>query len=122
MTKPRTFALNDGFGDDFRVCLPLAQLQSVEQPAKLATGDNDRSNAIGRPLKRTVFKTTVEQPEAVVFPVQDFELVALAVAEHEKARRERVKTEAFLNESGQRVDGLTQIGGTASKIDALDSG
>jgi len=116
------FALNDRLSRDFGMRLPLAQFKSVEQPAKFAAGDGERSFMAVWPLERPAFETAIKQPEPVVFPIQDLELVALTVAKHEQARRERVKAEAFLNERGQRVDGLAQIGRPASQINALDSG
>jgi len=45
-----------------------------------------------------------------VFPIEDLQLVALAVAKHEQRRRERVQAEAFLHKRGQRIDGLAQVG------------
>ncbi|MEK3723300.1 hypothetical protein NST47_22240 [Paenibacillus sp. FSL H8-0034] len=52
-----------------------------------------------------------------MFPVQDFEFVALTIAENEQARGERIQPEPFLNESGEAVDRFTQIRAAASQID-----
>ena len=88
----------------------LAQLQSVQQPAELTGRDGQRSCAIRRPGERAAFQPTIEQPEPIVFPVEDLQFVALAVAKHEQRRRERVQAEAFLHKRGQRIDGLAQVG------------
>lgn len=86
---------------------------------QLAAGNGDRSLVAGRPLKRSALDPPIQQPEAVVIPEQHFELVALAVAKHKEAGRERIQAEALLHERGEGVDGLAQIYGAASQINVL---
>lgn len=56
-----------------------------QQPAQLPTA-NDHNAARGgiRPLKPAAFQSAIVNPEPVVVPLQDFQLVPLAVAEHKQ--------------------------------------
>ncbi len=100
--------------------LPLAQGKSIQQPAQLTAGDRYRLSIAGWPLERPAFKTAVEEPEAVMLPVQDLELVAVTIAEHEQARGEGIKPESFLHERRQTVNGFSQIGEAACQIDPIN--
>nr|WP_236642239.1 MULTISPECIES: hypothetical protein [unclassified Paenibacillus] len=96
--------LNHGFHHDSCMGLPLAKGKPVKQPAKLARGDRHNLFIAGRPLKRAMFQTTVKKPEAVDLPKEELELVTLAIAKHEQARREWIQAITFLDESSESID------------------
>ncbi|KRE30277.1 hypothetical protein ASG81_25390 [Paenibacillus sp. Soil522] len=85
------------------------QTTSTRHAAKLAAGDLHRTFTAGRPLKSAAFQAAIEQPEAVMIPIQNLEFIAFAVAEHKETQREGGEPEAFLNDHSQSVDGLAQI-------------
>lgn len=91
------------------MCLPLAERKAVEQPAQFPRRNGSRALAARRPLKCSALETTVEEPESIMHPVQNLELIAFTIAEDEQARGEWVETEAFLYDGRKSVDGLTQI-------------
>jgi len=53
--------------------------------------------------------------------VENFNFVPLPVTEDEKAGREGVQLKPFLDQHGQPVDGLAQIGGTAGEVNPVDT-
>jgi hypothetical protein len=72
-----------------------------------------------RPLEPAAFQPPVIQPEPVMVPSQDLELVLVPVAEDEKVIGERVKVDALLHQHRERVDGLSKVGGPTGKIDLV---
>ena len=63
--------------------LALLQGKSIQQPSELPVGDWPRLPA-GRPGEAAFFQTFVVKPEPGVVPVQNFQFVLPAVAEHEE--------------------------------------
>jgi hypothetical protein len=59
--------------------------------------DNHRIRALLGPPEPAPLQPPVIQPEAVVIPMQYFDLVALSVTEGKQARSEGVQIEAFLD-------------------------
>jgi len=98
--------------------LALLQGEAVEQPLQLASADS-KGLLFGPfgPAKATALQATIVEPEAVVVPVEDLELVSPAVAEDEEAVAEQIEFEGMANERRQTVDGLSHIGIAAGEID-----
>lgn len=111
--------LNDGLRHDLGVSLPLAKRQPVEKPTQFTSGDGNGKLVASRPLDGSTLETTIEQSEAVVIPVKQLQLVALAITEDKQTGAERAKAKAFLNKHGQAVDRLSQIGRSAGQVDLL---
>jgi hypothetical protein len=80
------------------VSLPLLKSKSVKQPAKFAKRNDDGRVARARPLERSAFQTTVQQPETILLPIEHFEFVALAIAKHKQAGPKRIEVKALLNQ------------------------
>ena len=57
-----------------------AQRETVQQPTKLARRDRNRLPGVLGPLERAPLEPAVKEPEAIMLPVQHFELIALTVA------------------------------------------
>ncbi|OME46837.1 hypothetical protein BSK59_28755 [Paenibacillus odorifer] len=98
--------LNDGLSLDLFMGLPLVKGKPIQEPAKFAKGKGNRRVARARPLEGSSFQAAVQQPEAIMFPVEHFEFVALTVTKDKQTRRERIELKSLLNQGGQAVDGL----------------
>ncbi len=92
--------------------------QAVEQPAQFPAGDLARAGAvIWWPPEPAPLQAPVVQPEAIMLPVQDLQLVAFPVAEDEQGRRKGVQVEPLLHQDSEAVDGLTHVGAATGKVD-----
>jgi hypothetical protein len=59
---------------------------------------------LGWPAEAASFQPAIVEPEAVVIPVEDLDLVALSVTKDEEAVGEEVEIEGVADECGQTVD------------------
>jgi len=73
-----------------------------------------------RPLEAAALKATIVEPEAVMVPPQQLDLVSLFVAKDEPGFGERIEIEGELHEGGQAVDGLAHVGRAAGQMDISD--
>lgn len=64
-----------------------------------------------------VFQLAVMESEPIGIPLQDFQLITTAVAEHEPVWPLRVKFQYILDQQPQGIDGFAHVGDTSSQID-----
>lgn len=101
--------------------LALLQGQAVEQPAQLTPGNLARDGAvIQRPTKAATLQATVIEPEAVVLPVQDLQLISFPIAEDEQGWRKGVQVEPLFNQNSKTVDGLAHVRSATGQVDLVD--
>ena len=87
--------------------LSLVKGKSIEEPSQFSTTNLYRGRAaLLRPLKRSFLQTAIVEPESIVFPVENFEFVALTIAKDKEERGKWVEVEAFLDQGCQPVDRL----------------
>lgn len=97
--------------------LLLLNGKPVEKPPKLPTTHGEGGRArVGRPLKPAPLKAAIVEPEPIVLPMQNLELVPLAVAEDEETRSKRVQIEGLTHQDRQAVDRLAQVGAAAGQV------
>ena len=71
--------------------LQLKEIDAVQQPVELATRHCDhRFGSILRPGEALLLQSLVPKHETTALPVQDLQLVALAISEDKEFRTERV--------------------------------
>ena len=87
----------------------LVQRQAIEEPSQLAFSNGLDGFPLRRPLELSAFQTEKMQPETATAPVQDFDLVAVAVAKDKKTSRERVQLEALFHQYRQAINRLPQV-------------
>src|SRR5690606_11955903 len=68
------------------------------------------------------FQTLEPQAEAIALPVEDLDLTAGAIEEHEQHRVEYLHLDVQLDQSGQAVDGFAEVDGVWVEIDLLHLG
>lgn len=99
------------------------QVDAVEQPVQLIDRQLDGLVAgIGLGLEAFGFQTLEPQAEAIALPVEDLDLTAGAVEEHEQHGVEHFHLDVQLDQSGQAVDGFAEIDGLWVEIDLLHLG
>src|SRR5690606_40718337 len=77
---------------------------------------------IGLGLEALGFQTLEPQAEAIALPVEDLDLTAGAIEEHEQHRVEYLHLDVQLDQSGQAVDGFAEVDGLWVKVDLLRLG
>lgn len=98
--------------------LLLLQSQAIQEPLQLPTTDG--AGPIGGmfwPAKASSLQSAIVEPEAVMIPVEDLELVSSSIAEDEEAVAEEVGFEDLADECSQAVDRLSQIGAATGEVD-----
>lgn len=112
--------LNDGAGRYLFVRFALRDGQPIQQPPQLPLTDADRT-LVGcvRPLKTSTFQSPIVDPETIVLPLQNLELVPPPITEREQTWRKWVQVEHFLNQCCQSIDRLAQVRISASEINRL---
>lgn len=99
------------------------QVDAVEQPVQLIDRQLDGLVAgIGLGLEAFGFQTLEPQAEAIALPVEDLDLTAGAVEEHEQHGVEHFHLDVQLDQSGQAVDGFAEIDGFWVEVDLLHLG
>ncbi|AIQ27085.1 hypothetical protein P40081_01900 [Paenibacillus sp. FSL P4-0081] len=86
--------------------LPPVKGKPIQEPAKFAKGKCNRRVVRARPLEASAFQAAVQQPEAIMFPIEHFEFVALMVTKYKQTGRERIELKSLLSQGGQAVDGF----------------
>ena len=68
------------------VRIRFTKIQTVQNPGKLLSGHSEiwLSVILIRPLEMPFFQPAVIQSEPILVPVEDFNLIFSAIAEHEK--------------------------------------
>ena len=86
----------------------LLQGEAVEQPSQLPGFDEQGLRVLRRswPPEPPAFESAIVEPEAVVFPAQDLELVVVAVAEDEERIGEGIEVKCLGDESREAVYGM----------------
>ena len=111
-------SLHGDASEDLGVRLVLLQGQAVQQPLQLPTRNGKRLSAFCRlrPPERSAIQPPVVEPEPVMVPIEDLELVTTFVAEDKEAAAENVHIETVLHNGAQTVNGLAQIGGATREV------
>ena len=90
--------------------LRLIQREAIEEPLQLADGDGLRRRvADGGPDESAPFEPSVMEPKAVVVPLENLELVPIAIAEHKERRPRRVLPKMEWDQGSEPVNGFPQI-------------
>jgi hypothetical protein len=55
---------------------------------------------MGWPLEFSPFQSSVVKPKAIVLPMQDLQLISIAVTENKEAIREGIQLEPLLDQHG----------------------
>jgi hypothetical protein len=93
------------------------QVDAVEQPVELATCHLKHLILITTwPREARLLETLVPKNEATSFPIQDLDLVPLAIAEHKKLRAEGGGLELLFNDCRQAIDTLSHVDDPAIQI------
>jgi hypothetical protein len=69
-----------------------------------------------RPTKMSLFEPLEQKPKTVAVPKQDFDPVAVPVAEREQRAAEQIGAKALFHDRRKAVDGLPHVGASARKI------
>ena len=102
--------------------LTLVQRQSVEQPVQLPGRDGQRlAGPRVRPIEQPFFQPAVVEPEAIVIPEQNLELVLFPVTEHKECVGEGIELEQFLDDDREPVNRLSEVCRSSSQIHPLDN-
>jgi hypothetical protein len=56
------------------------------------------------------------EPESIVFPLKYLQFISLPITEHKETKREGIEIKTCLYKHSQTVNGLSQVGMTASQI------
>ena len=76
----------------FFMCLHTQDIVAIQQPVQLLTGQaNDLIQCLARPFELGLLQTLLPHTKTIAFPIQHFDLVALAIAEHKQMFRERIQ-------------------------------
>jgi hypothetical protein len=59
------------------------------------------------------------EPETIMFPLKDLQFISLPIAEYKEAKREWIQIKPCLYKHSQTVNGLSQVGMTASQIHTI---
>jgi hypothetical protein len=90
--------------------LRLFEGESRQKPVELAASDRHRPGLVFLgPPESTSFQPSIVEPEAVVIPVKNLELVAASIAEDKPTLGEDIELECDTHDSGQAVDGLAHV-------------
>lgn len=100
--------------------LVLFERESSQEPIELTTADHKwLTTACPGPLELPFLQSSIVEPKPIMFPVQDFELVASAIAEDKPAVRKRIGFELTAHNSRQAIYRLSHIGYALGKIHAF---
>src|SRR5690606_38795891 len=99
------------------------QVDAVEQPVQLIDRQlNGLVTGIGFGLEALGFQTLEPQAEAIALPVENLDLAAGAIEEHEQHRVEHFHLDVQLDQRSQSVDGFAEVDGLWVEIDLLHFG
>jgi len=97
----------------------LLDSEPVEQPRQLLARDAQRFPAFGGPTKGAFLQTLVEQPKAVLIPIQQFNLAAVLAAKDEQVRLQRVLAQGILSQGAQALDRFAHVRRSRSQPNLL---
>src|SRR5690606_36656897 len=98
-------------------------VNSVEQPVQFVNRQLDGLVAgIGLGLEALGFQTLEPQAETVALPVENLDLAARAIEEHEQHRVEHFYFDVQLDQGCQAVDGFAEVDGLWVEVDLLHLG
>ncbi len=96
--------------------MPLREGKAIQEPAQFPLGQAEGRWACCGPLKRSPFQSAIVEPETRMIPLEDFEFVPFAIAEHKQGRGERVQCKLLLDEGGQTVNGFSHVCRAAGQV------
>jgi hypothetical protein len=115
-------SLQDGACFHFRVCLGLFKGETVEQPAQLPAANGYRyGTGVCRPLEFPPLQPSIMEPKPAAIPLENFEFIALSVAENKEAVGEGIQFETFFDKHRQPVNGLAQICSATGEINPFNT-
>ena len=92
---------------------------AIQQPVQLLPGQGDHLIVnLPRPFEASSFQTLLPQAKAVALPVQDLDLVALAVAEHKQLLGKRIVLQGLFDQDRQSVDAFAKVDNIPAQIDS----
>ena len=69
-------------------------------------------------MGQNMHQTLLPQAKAVALPVQDLDLVALAVAEHKQLLGKRIVLQGLFDQNRQSVDAFAKVDNIPAQIDS----
>jgi len=92
------------------MCLHAQDIVAVQQPVQLlARQRNNLIQCLAGPFELRLFQTLLPQAITVSFPVEDFDLVTLAVAEHEQLFREWIQLKRAFYQDRQTIYPFAEV-------------
>lgn len=83
----------------------LLQRQTIKQPLQFPPGDlHGGGTGVSRPLKSASFQAPVVEPESVVLPVENLDLITLAIAKDKQGGSEWIQRKGLADQYRQPVD------------------
>jgi len=81
------------------VCLHAQDIVTIQQPVQLLTSQAyDLIECLAGPFKPVPLQALLPQAKAIALPVQDLDLVTLAVAEHEQVLGEWIQCQGAFDQ------------------------
>jgi len=102
--------LYDYAGMHCPVSLSLFYRQTIKQPLQLPATDHESPAVMIRPLKSPPFQSPIIEPETVMVPPQQLQLVPSTIAKDEPLIGKRVQFEYGAYKGRQPVDRFPHIG------------
>jgi len=94
----------------------LGDIQPFQEPCQLPVADLDCSGFLCVwPPESLAFQTAVKEPESVIVPVEDLDLVAQSIAEDKQVTGERVSLQHIHHQDGEPVNRFAHISHAGSK-------
>ena len=92
------------------MCLHAHDIVAIEQPVQLLTGQRDDFiQRLAGPFELGSFQRLLPQAVTVTFPIQYFDLVTLAVAEHKQFFGEWIQLKRAFYQDGETIDTLAKV-------------
>src|SRR5690606_22278483 len=99
------------------------QVDAVEQPVQFVDRQFDGFvTRIGFGLEALGFQSLEPQAEAIALPVENLDLAAGAIEEHEQHRVEHLHLDVQLDQRRQAIDGFAEVDRLGIQINLLDLG
>jgi hypothetical protein len=99
------------------VRLDSRDIQPFQQPTQFTCRELHGSGITTTwPPESLFLKAPIEEPESIIMPVKDFDLVAQSIAENKQMTGKRIGFQNILHHHHETVDGFPHIGRTACQI------
>src|SRR5664280_968743 len=103
------------------VCFGLFDRKTVQKPSEFAPGYLFYLIRILRPPEMSFLQTFIIEPESVIVPLQNLDLIAVFVAKGKHRPAERIQLEMLFHHAGKAVNRLAHIGCATSQINDVGS-